>query len=535
MSRRVALKSVSGDLPEQGSAHLTKTGSVISLDLVQLRQTLERSIGEGAMVVWFGEGIEFLADVDLRRLTVIVPTNFFRDRISSRFGKALVESVETVSGTKGWEIQIHVSGEPPAEDATDSESGISNPENPAVSSAVNVEPPLDFMLQNAPVAQKSRTGRSGQKNQKSAWPTDPKMTSSGQMPGLFGDVPIKASRRLDNFVVGACNRLAHTAALEMIKSRGEAFNPLVLHGGVGLGKTHILDGVAFAVRTTPAASGRIIHVTAEEFTNAFLEAIRTGQLASFRNRFRHAAALVMDDVHFLAAKRATQNEFLHTFDALMAENVPIVLSCDQHPKRINRLTEELSTRFMAGMVIRLDTPDPDVRRLILRTKASARGVALPDNVVEFLGEQLRVSVRELEGALNSLIAHSVLTGRRIDLDLARMVLRDSIRHTVQSIGIAEVESAVCQVFSLTREQIHGRNGSHQVSLLRTLAMYLSRRHTSASYSEIARHFGLKNHSSVIAAEKRVRQNLDQGGNHRTIAGFDNLADMVAAVQISLGV
>jgi chromosomal replication initiator protein len=279
----------------------------------------------------------------------------------------------------------------------------------------------------------------------------------------------------------------------------------------------------------------LIQISAEAFTNAFLEALRTGQLASFRNRFRNAAALIIDDIHFIASKRATQSEFLHTFNALVAEDVPIILSCDQHPKRVNKLMEELSTRFMAGMVVRLDTPDPEVRRMILRAKAAARGVELPDNVIDTLGEHLRVSVRELEGALNSLIAHSVLTGRRVDLELARMVMRDSIRHTVQAIGLHDVETSVCTVFSLTHEQLHSKKTSQSISIPRTIAMYLSRRHTPFSYSEIARHYGLKNHSSVIAAEKRVKQWLEENVKARAIGGFETMGDMLAAVQTALGV
>lgn len=538
MAKRVVHRPDSGDAPQHPAepTGLPVAAFPVSFDFSGFREHLMQAIGEGAMVVWFGEGIEFQVDLPGRNLTVLVPTNFFRERILTRFAAALERSIEAATGHPGWRITVLLPEDLPktvvAAGSAQELAGEQAHQGAAGSS------PGTFTLESPQPKAKTKSANSETKDAKQSrnqWPTENRASQSGKVPGLFGDAPIKASRRLDNFVVGACNRLAHTAALEMIKSRGAAFNPLILHGGVGLGKTHLLDGITHAVRTSPGTSGRLIHVTAEEFTNAFLEAIRSGQLASFRNRFRNAAALVVDDVHFMASKRATQNEFLHTFDALIADDVPVILSSDQHPKRINRLTEELSTRFMAGMVVRLDTPDPEVRRLILRNKATARGVALPDNVVDLLGEQLRVSVRELEGALNSLIAHSVLTGRRIDLDLARMVLRDSIRHTVQSIGLREIEAAVCQVFSLTSEQLHGRNGSHQISMLRTLAMYLARRHTPASYSEIARHFGLKNHSSVIAAEKRIKQQLEQGGAGKSVAGFDNVADMVSAVQMVLGV
>ncbi len=495
------------------------------------REELGKRIGDGAMAVWFGEGIEFIENTSDRSLTIIVPTSFFRDRILSRFNSNLREAIQAVHGHDNWRVFVVLPSEIQADnlpvesapilDTESNESPTSAPD----SDSFSLTPP-------APTSRKSKSNPAG--SQKSQWPTDKREAQTGNVPGLFGPAPVKATRRLDNFIVGPCNRMAHTAALEMIKSRGTSFNPLVLHGGVGLGKTHLLDGLAHAMRTNPT-SGRLIQISAEAFTNAFLEALRTGQLASFRNRFRNAAALIIDDIHFIASKRATQSEFLHTFNALIAEDVPIILSCDQHPKRVNKLMEELSTRFMAGMVVRLDTPDPEVRRMILRAKAAARGVELPDNVIDTLGEHLRVSVRELEGALNSLIAHSVLTGRRVDLELARMVMRDSIRHTVQAIGLHDVETSVCTVFSLTHEQLHSKKTSQSISIPRTIAMYLSRRHTPFSYSEIARHYGLKNHSSVIAAEKRVKQWLEENVKARAIGGFETMGDMLAAVQTALGV
>ena len=486
-----------------------------------VRDELSRLIGDGAMAVWFGEGIEFVENDQLQQLTIIVPTNFFRERILTRFEKPLRQSLQAVKGEEpAWSVAVLLPDEARRLTAT-----------PPAGPATGMEP--EFSL-SSPKPPERKAKPAPPAEPAGDWPTARAETKPGNVPGLFGPAPVKAVRRLDNFVVGPCNRMAHTAAMEMVKSRGAAFNPLILHGGVGLGKTHLMDGMAHAIRTRPGA-GRVIHTSAEAFTNAFLEALRTGQLSSFRGRFRNASALIMDDVHFIASKRATQNEFLHTFNSLMAEDVPIILSCDQHPKRVNRLMEELSTRFMAGMVVRLETPDPELRRLILRTKAAARGIELPDGVIDLLGEQLRVSVRELEGALNSLIAHSVLTGRRIDMELAREVLRDSIRHTVQSVSITDVESAICNVFALTREILHSKKTSQAITIPRTLAMYLTRRHTPASYTEIARHYGLKNHSSVIAAEKRVKQWLDEPAKSPAVGGYDTAADMIAALQVALGV
>ena len=532
--------------------------AVVSAATELFRERLRARIGDGAMVVWFGEGIEIDLDPLTQRLEVTVPTNFFRERISSRFLGDLKAAAEEETGIRGWTVAIGLPGaeaEPAgakpqvAAELDQAEARHEVPGRPAVpekragEAAASARMPeavkkAEFKLESPqPASRKPGVSRPAKPAEPAGglnWPSARAESALGHVPGLFGEVPVKAARRLDNFVVGTCNRMAYTPAAEIVKTRGAAFNPLVVHGGVGLGKTHLLDGVAHAVRSQ-TGGGRLIHVTAEAFTNAFLEAIRTNQLASFRSRFRNAAALVVDDVQFLAAKRATQNEFLHMFDTLMADDVPVVLSCDQHPRRINRLTDELASRFMAGMVVRLETPEPELRRLILRTKAAARGVAISDGVIEMLAEHLRVSVRELEGALNSLIAHSVLTGRRIDAELARQVLRENVRHTAQQVGLKDVERAVCDVFSLNVELLHARHGGQSISIPRSLALYLARRHTKASYTEIARHFGLKNHSSVIAAEKRIREEMESPETSRRLTGFANMGDMVAAVQANLGV
>src|SRR5262249_34938527 len=162
-------------------------------------------------------------------------------------------------------------------------------------------------------------------------------------------------------------------------------------------------------------------------------------------RFRGAGGLIVDDVHFLAAKRATQDEFLHTFNALVDKGAPIVLAADQHPRLINRLTEELVTRFLGGMVVKIEAPDVDTRRAVLRARAAARGVDVPDVIIAFIAEHLRASIRELEGALHTVIAQAVLTGQRLDLNLVRAALRDTIRHTAQAVGLRDVERAVCQL------------------------------------------------------------------------------------------
>jgi chromosomal replication initiator protein len=343
----------------------------------------------------------------------------------------------------------------------------------------------------------------------------------------------RPARRLADFITGTGNRLAHAAAVEMVQTEGAAFNPLLVHGNIGLGKTHLLEGIGAGLRARRPAL-RLIHVPAEGFTNEFLTAIRTGGLGSFRSRYRGAEALILDDVHFLAAKRATQDEFLHTFNALCVAGAPIVLAADQHPRRIAKLSEELVTRFLGGMVVKVDAPDPATRRAILTAKARARGIELPDAVLAYVAEHLRSSVRELEGALHSLIAHALLCGKKIDLDLARSALRDTIRHTAQAVALRDIERAVCTLFAVEPEMLRSDGRGRAVAYPRMLAMYLARRHTAAAYTEIGRFFGGRNHSTVISAERKVLGWLREEQQRGLLAGFETVADAISALESELG-
>ncbi len=262
--------------------------------------------------------------------------------------------------------------------------------------------------------------------------------------------------------------------------------------------------------------------------------MRTGGLSSFRSRFRGAGGLIVDDVHFLAAKRATQDEFLHTFNALVDKGAPIILAADQHPRLIPRLTDELVTRFLGGMVVKIEAPDLATRRAILQSRASLRGVDVPEAVIAYIAEHLRSSVRELEGALHTVIAQAVLTGKRLDLNLARAALRDTIRHTAQAVALRDVERVVCELFQVTSESLKSESRARALAYPRMMAMYLARKHTGAAYSEIGRYFGGRNHSTVISAEKKVQGWLHVEERTALLPGFETIADLLADLERTLG-
>ena len=310
---------------------------------------------------------------------------------------------------------------------------------------------------------------------------------------------------MSDFVVGSCNRVALAAAVSAVEVPGQGANPLVLYGPVGTGKTHLLEGIYAGLRKS-RPDWRICYVTAEDFTNRFLQAMHAGKLGAFRKHFRECDALLVDDLHFLAKKRATQEEFQHTFDALHADNKQMVVSCDCHPKLAGEFAPELCDRLLGGVVWALLPPDAGTRLDILRSKARAVGEQpIPDDVLQHLAEQLCNNVRELEGALHSLRHYSRVTGQPIDRALARDALADLFRHSIRVLQLADVDRAVCRVLKLEAGGLQSKQRGWAVSHPRMLAMYLARKHTSAAYSEIGLHFGGRNHSTVVAAEKKIRQ------------------------------
>lgn len=315
---------------------------------------------------------------------------------------------------------------------------------------------------------------------------------------------VRRWRRLVDFVVGPCNRVAHAAALSVVDAPGETANPLVIYGPVGTGKTHLLEGVYAAVRRAHP-DWRVSYLTSEEFTNRFVQAMRVDRLGGFRRQFRECDVLLLDDLHVLATRKATQEEFLRTFDALLADGRQLVVTCDCHPRLADDLPPELIDRLLGGAVWALAPPDAETRRAILRARAAqGDGPPIPGEVLDFLAGQLRGNVRELEGAIHSIRHYSRVTGRPIDVLLVREALAELLRHAVRVVQLVDIDRAVCGVLRLDTGALQGRGRSWAVSHPRMVAMFLARKHTAASYSDVGRHFGGRNHSTVVAAEKKVR-------------------------------
>jgi chromosomal replication initiator protein len=311
-------------------------------------------------------------------------------------------------------------------------------------------------------------------------------------------------RRMADFVVGPCNRVAHAAALSVIESPGECANPLVLYGPVGTGKTHLLEGIYAGVRRAHP-DWRVTYLTSEEMTNRFIQAMRHDRLFSFRKQLRDCDVLLLDDLQFLATKKATREELLHTFDALLADGRQLVLTCDSHPRLADDLGPELIDRLLGGAIWGLSPPDADTRLALLRAKAAAApGPEVPDAVLAYLASQLRGNVRELEGAVQSVRHYSRVTGRPIDQPLVREALADLLRHAVRVVQLGDVDRAVCEVLRMAPGSLQNKARAWAISHPRMVAMFLARKHTASSYGDIGAHFGGRNHSTVVAAEKKVR-------------------------------
>jgi len=331
--------------------------------------------------------------------------------------------------------------------------------------------------------------------------------------------------KMDNFVVGGSNQLAYNAAKTIIAEPRTHFNPLFIHGGCGLGKTHLLQGVCNTV-AVQRPNTNFLYVSGEEFTNQFVLSLKMGKLDLFRHRFRQVDLLAIDDVHFLASKKATQEEFLHTFNTIDTAGRQVILASDAHPKMIGQLSDSLVNRFVSGMVVKIDPPDFETRCAILRQRAGQMQKDIPEPVLEYIAENIRANVRELEGALLKVVAYTSLSRLPISLTLAREALEDHITRTDPIVHLSDIELVVTTFFGVTPADVHSSRKTRTISLARSLVMYLAREHTNMSFPEIGRFMGNKNHATVILACRKVKErikNNDQPVSWETPAGRREMA------------
>jgi chromosomal replication initiator protein len=314
----------------------------------------------------------------------------------------------------------------------------------------------------------------------------------------------------DSFVIGSSNRFAHAAALAVAEKPSRAYNPLFIYGGVGLGKTHLLQAIGHYVLNHHRHL-RIKYVSSEKFTNDFINSIRDKEkIVGFQKKYRDNAVLLVDDIQFLENKEATQEEFFHTFNTLHEANKQIIISSDRPPKDIATLEARLRTRFESGLIVDIQPPDLETRIAILRKRVKSESLEVPNEVLELVASKIQSNIRELEGALIRIVAFSSLTSNQISTDLAENVLRDVFPTTHNRVvSIGHIQAEVCRYYRLTKAELVGSKRSQAIVLPRQVAMYLARELTDASLPKIGVEFGRRDHTTVLHATTKIEKLLNE--------------------------
>jgi len=327
------------------------------------------------------------------------------------------------------------------------------------------------------------------------------------VPRLEPDPPVVINHRysFDNFVVGSSNRLAHAACLAVAENPAQAYNPLFLYGGVGLGKTHLLHAIGNYSR---AQGQQVLYVSSEEFTNDLINAIRTHTTQAFRDRYRRCDVLLVDDIQFIAGKESTQEEFFHTFNTLHGQDKQIVISSDRPPKAMNTLEERLRSRFEWGLTADIQPPDLETRIAILRTKAERSKHIVPPAILEMIARQFQSNIRELEGALTRVVAYADLRGKPLTEDLVNVALTDLLPQR-NSFEPAHVVDVVATSFGITPEKLMGRDRSREAALPRQVVMYLLRQEANVSLPQIGEAMGGRDHTTVMYACEKVADMIER--------------------------
>ena len=311
----------------------------------------------------------------------------------------------------------------------------------------------------------------------------------------------------DNFVIGPSNRHAHAYSLAIADSPAKTYNPLFIYGGVGLGKTHLIQAICHQIKSNNPAGVKICYVSSEKFTNELIDAIAHRSTAAFRQKYRSLDVLVIDDIHFIAGKESTQEEFFHTFNTLYDAHKQIVFSSDRPPKEITNLQERLVSRFGWGLATDIQPPDLETRVAILKKKIEREPVRVPDDVIFFIAQLIKTNIRELEGALIRTIAYSLLEEAPVTLHLAKEVLKDLLKEPTQLITVDFIQRCVVEEFGISLQDLKTKRRNKQVVLPRQVAMYLSRQLTDLSLPEIGELFGGKDHTTVLHSYNKIKGDL----------------------------
>ena len=433
----------------------------------EILSRVQAKVNRHSFYTWF-KPTGFVAD-DGRTVTVRVPNALFKDWITKHYSGVIAEALADVHRTDAL-VNFVASGSPEAE-----------PPPP---------PPMPA------------TGEVG---------GDDRLPPVAPTPAAG----LNPRYTFDTFIVGSSNQFAHAACRAVAEAPSRSYNPLFIYGGVGLGKTHLMHAIGHYVLQHDRALA-LTYISSERFMNEMINAVRYDRLIDFRERYRSVDVLLVDDVQFLSGKEGTQNEFFHTFNALYDSQKQIVLSSDCPPHEIEQLEERLRSRFEWGLIADIQSPDLETKVAILKKKAEAEAVPLPDSVAIYIAGRIKSNIRELEGSLIRLIAYASLTGREISTDLAQEVLRNVKDHEEKAVTIDKIQKFVSDYYQLKMADLKSRNNSKSIAMPRQVAMYLCKALTHASLPEIGRSFGGKHHSTVIHSIKKVESMRKQDAQFNTL-------------------
>ena len=457
----------------------------------QVQDALQRRVQREQFETWFRRAN--LVRIDDREVEVAVQNRFARDWLQNYYVETLEQAVQAVLGVKR-RIRLTVDPElaVPVRPAPSPSMPTAHVEStvPATASPGGSAAPTDGSAARGAGSHKSGAG-----------PLDPPLSPPG---GLLwnSDVVLNPKYTFENFVVGPCNRFGHAAAMGAGEQPGKHYNPFFLHGRVGVGKTHLLQAVCYSI-LSHWSNARILYLSCETFVNHFIAALENGDLTEFRNKYRQVDVLVVDDIHLLANKERTQEEFFHTFNTLYNAGKQIVLSSDSPPKDIPTLQDRLVSRFKWGMVTEIEPPCYETRMAIVKRKSRDRGFQMPDDVAQLIAEHIDENVRELEGAVTRLMGYSSLIGKPVTVELAREGLADLLHVRRGAPSMDDIIQEVTQHFGVKLSELQSKKRTKSIAYPRQVAMYLARKVTRQSLGEIGGWFGGRDHSTVLYAVDRV--------------------------------
>ncbi len=447
----------------------------------QIQAALQQHIQPEQFETWFRRAE--LRYFDERKLTIAVQNGFTRYFITQFYAEVLERAVRSVVPGK-LEIEFLVDSELVASRRPGNETQASS-RAPAGASA-------------APAPSGGTAGGAASRTRQPGSPTPEKRLLRSS------DVGLHQGYRFENFVVGPCNRFAHAAAVGVSESPGQTYNPFFLHGNVGLGKTHLMQSLCHSLLDREPST-RILYLSCETFVNHFISALENGDLQEFRHKYRNVDVLVVDDIHLLANKERTQEEFFHTFNTLYNAGKQIVLSSDSPPKDIPTLQGRLVSRFKWGLVTELEPPCYETRMAILKRKSRERGQEFPEDVARLLAEHIDTNIRELEGSVVKVIGYSGMVRQPVSPELVRECLPDLFERIIVQPTMEDVLTVVTEHFQIKRQELQSRRRTAAIAYARQVGMYLARRVTRLSLEEIGGFFGGRDHSTVLYAIQKIEK------------------------------